>query len=184
MRPSSRNAILDAALRLAGHESGSIDITFEATAKEARVTKGGVQYHFHTRDELVLAVLERAAGRFHDAMLSLLDKPFDQTSPAERVRAYVLAIAAGCLSRADLAVYAEALTNPALAEPWEMLMTPWLNLDDVTDAGLRARLRAAHLAADGLWAADVTGIFSPTDDREALIAELLALTETPREVGR
>jgi hypothetical protein len=37
-------------------------------------------------------------------MLANLGKPFDQATPAERIRAYVAAVDAGRLTRADLAL--------------------------------------------------------------------------------
>ncbi|WP_020390768.1 TetR/AcrR family transcriptional regulator [Kribbella catacumbae] len=181
MRPSSKTAILDAAFRLAGRDDGAVEITFEATAREAGVTKGGVLYHFPTRQHLVLAVVEYVALRLEETMLAGLGKPFEQATPAERVRAYVGAVEAGRLTRADLAVYAESLANPALCVPWEKVLGPWLSLEDVTDPVERARLRTAHLAADGLWIADATGVFSPVADRAATIGQLLALTEVPQD---
>ncbi|TDO44723.1 TetR family transcriptional regulator [Kribbella sp. VKM Ac-2527] len=179
MRPSSRTAILDAAFRLAGNDDGAVEITFDATAKEAGVTKGGVLYHFRTRQELVLAVVEYAAQRLEEAMLARVGKPFEETTAAERVRAYVSVIAAGRLTRADLAVYTEGLADPAYCVPWEMTLHRWLSLDDVTDPAERARLRIAQLAADGLWSAEATDVFAPAKDRDAVIAQLIALTETP-----
>ena len=88
MRPSSRTAILDAAFRLAGRDEGSVEITFDATAREAGVTKGGVLYHFPTRDDLVIAVGEYVAQRVDEAMLAKLGKPFEEATAADRVRAY------------------------------------------------------------------------------------------------
>jgi len=154
-----------------------VEITFDATAREAGVTKGGVLYHFPTRDDLVIAVGEYVAQRLAEAMLAKLGKPFEEATPAERVRAYINVVAAGRLTRADLAIYAECLANPALADPWETTVGHWLNLDDVPDQAERARLRAAHFAADGLWIADATGVFAPTTtDRDAIVAQLLELT--------
>lgn len=179
MRPSSRTSILDAAFRLAGHEGGSIEITFEATAKEAGVAKGGVQYHFHTRDELLLAVMEYVSSRVEHAMLTRLGKSFEDATAAERIRAYIDVVAAGRLTRADLAIFAETLAAPALAAPWEAIMGRWLTLDDVTDDHLRARLTTARLAADGLWLADSTGLIAPAADRDTVLAHILLLTEVP-----
>lgn len=180
MRPSSRTAILDAAFRLAGRDEGAVEITFEATAKEAGVTKGGVLYHFPTRQDLVLAVVEYVALRVEETMLASLGKPFEQATPAERIRAYVGAVDAGRLTRADLAVYAEGIANPAFCVPWENILGRWLSLDDVKDPAERARLRTAHLAADGLWISEATGVFAPAADRAATIEQLLALTQAPQ----
>ncbi|WP_433165832.1 TetR/AcrR family transcriptional regulator [Kribbella sp. CA-247076] len=177
MRPSSKIAILDAAFRLAGRDEGSVEITFDATAREAGVTKGGVLYHFPTRDDLVIAVGEYVVHRVEEAMIAKLGKPLDQATAAERIRAYIEVVAAGRLTRADLAIYAECLANPALSGPWETTMSRWLTLDDVPDAAQRARLRAAHFAADGLWVAEATGVLAPARaDRARIVDQLLELT--------
>ena len=152
-----------------------MEITFDATAREAGVTKGGVLYHFPTRDDLVLGVADYVAQRLDDAMLELLGKPFDDATAAERIRAYIKVVATGQLTRAELAIFVECLANPAYNAPWERTLERWLNLNDVKDADERARLRAAHLAADGLWAADATGWFAPTADREQVVVQLLEL---------
>jgi AcrR family transcriptional regulator len=176
MRPSARFAILDAAFRLAGRDSGAAPITYEATAREAGITKGGVLYHFPTREDLVLAVTEYVARRCEAAMQELIEVPLTQASPVERIRAYVRVAAGDRLTRADLAVYAEALGDPVFGTPWDEILGPWLSVDEVTDPHQRARLRTARYAADGLWLAEAIGSHdAPTAaDR----AELLALIET------
>src|SRR6478735_4735034 len=139
MRPSSRTAILEAAFRLAGADDGALPITFEATAREAGVTKGGVQYHFRTREELVLAVAEYVADRSEEAMLERLGKSREAASASEKVAAYVGLVATGSITRADLAVYAESLADPAFAVPWNAFLERWFDLSDVADPAVRAR---------------------------------------------
>ena len=59
-RPSSRDKILDAAMTLVA-EGGVQQLTMEATAAAAGVTKAGVVYHFKTRDDLLAAVVDNMA---------------------------------------------------------------------------------------------------------------------------
>ncbi|WP_289241881.1 TetR/AcrR family transcriptional regulator [Delftia sp.] len=59
-RPSSRDKILDAATALVS-ERGVQQLTIEAAAAAAGVTKAGLIYHFKTRDELLVAVVESMA---------------------------------------------------------------------------------------------------------------------------
>ncbi|MDQ0892711.1 TetR/AcrR family transcriptional regulator [Agromyces ramosus] len=56
--PAAREAVLDAFERLiiADGERGA---TLEATAREAGVSKGGLLYHFASRDALIAGLLER-----------------------------------------------------------------------------------------------------------------------------
>ena len=60
-RPSSRDKILDAAITIVA-EAGVPQLTIEAAAAAAGVTKAGLIYHFKTRDELLAAVVEAMAN--------------------------------------------------------------------------------------------------------------------------
>lgn len=57
-RPSSRDKLLDAAASLVA-EHGVHNLTIEAVAATAGVTKAGLIYHFKTRDDLLSALVER-----------------------------------------------------------------------------------------------------------------------------
>ncbi|MTD12901.1 TetR family transcriptional regulator [Nakamurella sp. YIM 132087] len=178
MRPSSRTAILDAAFRLADHDDGALAVTFDAVAKEAGVTKGGVLYHFPTRNELIIAVTAYAAQRVVDAMAELLGAPLEQATPEHRIRAYITVVGRGRLTRADLAIFTESLSDPALAEPWESVLGPWISVDGIDDPVRRARLSTARLAADGLWMADATEVLLPhPDDRDRILDHIRSLTD-------
>lgn len=180
MRPSARSAILDAAFRLVGQDSGAAPITYESTAREAGLTKGGVLYHFPTREDLVLAVTEYVARRCVAAMEELAEVPLAEASATQRIRAYVQVAVGDRLTRADLAVYAEALADPALGAPWDRVLGPWLTVDDVQNPRQRARLRAARYAADGLWLSEaLESSDAPTGtDRTDLLLVIDALLET------
>ena len=57
-RPSSRDGMLAAAEAVVV-ESGATRLTLDAVAKKAGVSKGGVLYHFPTKDALLEAMIER-----------------------------------------------------------------------------------------------------------------------------
>jgi AcrR family transcriptional regulator len=56
--PSARDRILDAAERLI-RARGIGQLSVEAVAREAKVSKGGFFHHFASKDELLLAIMER-----------------------------------------------------------------------------------------------------------------------------
>ncbi|MRG58825.1 TetR family transcriptional regulator [Agromyces sp. CFH 90414] len=71
--PAARDAVLDAFERLIG-SSGERAATLEATAREAGVSKGGLLYHFGSRQALIAGLVERLhrlveedVERIHDA---------------------------------------------------------------------------------------------------------------------
>ncbi len=172
--------MLDAALRLLDREGGA-EISYDATAREAGLTKAGVMYHFATREDLVLGVVGQAARRWDAAMRAVAGAGPEALSATERVRAYVEVAVGGDVSTADVAVFADALYRPHHAGPWREVFAPWFDLDDCPDPDLRARLCAARLAADGLWLARATGLFAPGQDgqpeADAVVAHVRGLLE-------
>src|SRR6195952_5474601 len=176
MRPSNRAAIVEAAHRVAERQGGA-DISYETTATEAGLTKAGVLYHFPSREDLVLAVVEYVAHSWEAAMLEALGCPLDEATPARRIRAYVEVAAGDDVSRADFAIYADALCRPAHVGPWNEVFSRWFDLEGCS-ADERVRLTCARLAADGLWVAKATGTMPSADDEyDALGALLRSLSE-------
>jgi AcrR family transcriptional regulator len=182
VRQSSKTAILDAALAVVEVPDGA-DITLDAVARQAGLTKPGLMYHFPTREALLLAIVEHAATRTEGAMhdeLRAQGVTFETASPAQRIRAYATATATGHISRAEYAIFTEAAYRPSLTEPWTRRMAPWFALPDDLPAAERARLTLARLAADGLWGAVATGVFPPSPhDRDAVLTLLQDLMGTP-----
>lgn len=141
------------------------------------MSKPGLMYHFPNREALMLAIVDHAAARLEATMTQALGKALDEATPGERIRAYVETAAHGDASRAEWAAYVQAAYQPELAGPWADRMRPWFALPEGTDPHTRARLTAARLAADGLWAAEATGVFPPDlRDRDAVLAVLRTLT--------
>jgi AcrR family transcriptional regulator len=116
LRPSSRDRILDVAAQIASEE-GASQLTIDAVAKRAGISKGGVMYHFRSKDELLSALVDRvtqtaltrmseSAALFGDKACPMLDALIDEglrDDPAEQ------ALFGGLLG---------AVANkPALAEP-------------------------------------------------------------------
>ncbi|WP_127596038.1 TetR/AcrR family transcriptional regulator [Nitratireductor alexandrii] len=86
-RPRSidRDTVLDAAEALVTR-SGAGALSFDAVAKEAGVTKSGVQYCFGTRDNLIRSMVERWGRSFeHDVMA----RAGGDTSPRSVIRAHL-----------------------------------------------------------------------------------------------
>ena len=52
MRPSQRDQILNAAIRVV-ERTGVTGVTFDAVAAEAGITRGGLMYHFRSREALL-----------------------------------------------------------------------------------------------------------------------------------
>jgi AcrR family transcriptional regulator len=79
-RPSARQAILDAALALIA-EVGGNHLTLEAVAGRAGISKGGLLYHFPTKQALLVGLVEEAIAEAV-ALLDSADRQDGQSFPA------------------------------------------------------------------------------------------------------
>ena len=154
MRPNSRTQILQAAVRVT-ERHGITALTLEAAAEEAGLTKPGLMYHFHTRDDLLLAIQRHLTETWEVQLLTELGKPLEQSTVQERAAAYVRVNAHGSASKADLAFMVESATSSALAQVWNDLMARWVPQPSVPDP-VQLELFLARLAADGLWLFEAT----------------------------
>jgi AcrR family transcriptional regulator len=173
VRESQRPQILEAGLRVAARSEGAA-ITLDAVASEAGVTKPGLMYHFPNRDALMAALVDYAAGQLEGRMTGHLGKR--EPTVSERYRSYVKAAAGGQNMRAEWALWFHSAYRADRQEAWARHLDPWLAIPDGTPPAQRTRLLTARLAADGLWAAQASGVAAPGEaDRAAIVAHILGL---------
>lgn len=150
MRPSNRNKIIDAAIRVVLRE-GLTGVTFDSVAAEASVTRGGMMYHFPSRDALIQAIHEHLASLWETDLTKHAGKPAGETTADERLVAYAH-VSAQCVSRAELLFLLDSTTSPELTTPWQEVLERWAAPapEDINDTAALLRF-IARLAADGLW---------------------------------
>lgn len=150
MRQSNRTKILTAAVDVVTRD-GVTGVTFESVAAESGLTKGGLLYHFPTRDALLLGVHQHLAREWENTLAAAAGKPATETTPDERLAAYAR-VTARSVTRAELMLCLDASINPEYAKPWTDVIARWGQPADeaATDPAALARF-VAHLAADGLW---------------------------------
>ena len=149
-RPRSidRDRVLDIAERIV-REEGATALTFDAVCKAAGITKGGLQYCFGSKDDLISAIAERWVRSF-DAEVARHTPP-DATG-LDRVRGYVTASARlDEPSQTKMAgMLVSLLQSPEHMEKARGWYAEWLErLDPGSEAGRRAR--TAFLAAEGAF---------------------------------
>ena len=84
----TRSQILDAAEAVVMRE-GARNLTLDSVAAHAGISKGGLLYHFRSKEDLAAAMIERSIARFDNA---LADAAKDDAVPVGRfTRAYVRA---------------------------------------------------------------------------------------------
>lgn len=150
MRPSNRTTILDAAVRVVQRE-GVTAVTFDSVAVEAGLTRGGLMYHFGSREDLLQAIHEHLAQQWEAAMIAAVGKNPEDATPAERLAAYAR-VCIQSSTRAELVFLLDAATNTDQVAPWNAVLDRWAPpaTDAADDPAALARF-IARLAADGLW---------------------------------
>jgi AcrR family transcriptional regulator len=144
-----RRQIADALVRTAAarglHATGMREV-----AAEAGVSLRLVQYYFGTKEELLLAAMQRLAAQFGERGLARIRRTKEPGSPA-RPRDVIAAILTEALPADDerrtftivyTAYLALSLTDPALA------IGPLVKNSDVVIDVVAAQLRAAQAAGD------------------------------------
>lgn len=159
-----RERVLDAAERIVARE-GAAHLTLDAVAAEAGVSKGGMLYHFRSKDALLQGLVHRTLDRF-GSRVEDLQKDIPQEDPHRRGRARLSAAIEWEPAGPDLGitVIAAAAHNPDLLAPGKALLADTAKaMQDLEEDVPTARL--VWLAMHGLQFLDILGIspFSPDD---------------------
>jgi AcrR family transcriptional regulator len=178
MRQSNRTKILDAAAEVVQRD-GVTSVTLESVAAEAGLTKGGLMYHFRTRDALLLALHQHLAEHWEASMVAAAGKKAEDATVEERLAAYARANTQSA-TRADLLLLLEAATHPTYAMPWADVLARWTPpaAEAMDDPAALARF-VARLAADGLWMYEALAHESLPPEIRRLVAEHITNTLGP-----
>lgn len=151
MRTSKRDRILDAAVNVINRD-GVRAVTFESVAAEAKLTRGGLLYHFPSREALLRGIDEHLVQAWEASMETLLGKRADEASALERYQTFVR-VSAQSATRAELMFMLESADPDADERPWGPAVRRWAPLPPSAVADDPAALDnfVARLAADGLW---------------------------------
>ncbi|AQT04611.1 TetR/AcrR family transcriptional regulator [Acetobacter persici] len=84
-RTINRERVMECAEQLVQRD-GALALTLDAVAREAGITKGGLQYCFGSKDDLITALIDRWIAAFDTEVQT--HTPPDAT-PADKARAYV-----------------------------------------------------------------------------------------------
>ncbi|BAL87445.1 putative TetR-family transcriptional regulator [Actinoplanes missouriensis 431] len=174
----TRRVILESAgevIRTRGLNASLDDI-----ARHAGVSKGGLIYHFASKDELVLALARTLLARFRDHLAARLDPADD--APGRFTRAYIRALLAPIedevAARREMALTSQLSTVPAVAE-LVAADTAELNAELAADGLPADVLTLVTAAADGVSVAPMWGGPIATPEHRELEKRLIQLTRWP-----
>lgn len=126
-------------------------MTFDSVSQESGLSRGGIIYHFPSKTELLRAMYEHLADGWDRQLVSLLGKPYDESTAAERISAYVQA-AFTPSTRDDIALLAESSIDFDGASPAQRVIERWSPRPATIAPGdEQFNLFVARLIADGLW---------------------------------
>lgn len=169
--------ILDAAERIVSKRSAS-GLTLDAVATEAGLSKGGLTYHFPSKEALVTAIVQRLVDGFEARMAAARA---GDGEPGAWTRGLLAACHPDAEERAATdqvcaALLASVAGDPQLLEPMRARQPDWkraLSADGI-DPQVALIIR---LALDGLWFNALLGIpLLDEAEQRALIERLRAMT--------
>lgn len=156
----TRRRVVDAVIRLVTTR-GPDATTVRNVATEAGVSVGAVQYHYRTKEDLLLGAMDAVVARFRDRVGTLVS---GQADPRERILAFLTVIACAAPGdesedRENAIVWtvfaARACVDPRVRDAHS---TSWQEAESV----LLTLLRDAY-GADAVDADDAAGLLALTD---------------------
>lgn len=156
------------------NEEGVEKLTLEAVAQKAGISKGGLLYHFPTKDSLILGVIEQLSNHFLEGFNKRAND--DSRTEGKWTRSYIETsfFCASDVNNLYTALSAAHFTNPEMLQRLQQAYSEIQNKieNDELDP-VRATL--VRLAIDGLWFAEMFGLAPPKADlRQKVIEELKA----------
>jgi len=167
MKPDTKTRILEAASRVV-QKSGVAHMTLEEVAAEAKVSKGGLLYHFSSKEALIKGLVDEYIAQFDQ----FLDGHKKDTTPGSFTRAYLESAlffdAASCVG-----IVSAIANDTSLLAPLHKAYARWqFRLEhDGIDPTLATMVR---LVADGLWFSFLIG--TPALD-EVMVKRILEQLE-------
>ena len=152
-------------------EKGASQLTLEAVAKQANVSKGGLLYHYPNKSALLAAMVTYLNKSFEQAIETQIER---EESKITWLEAYVamsfdpnhsqLVESAGIL--------AAVANDPNLLEPLRERYKVWQA--KVEASGLDPNLATiVRLAADGLWFTELFNVSPLTDEKRSQVLDAL-----------
>ena len=163
---------------------GVLNLTMEAVAEEAGISKGGVFYHFASKQDLLLGMVQ--------ALVDITEKEVSATQAQDHgagswLRGFIRACLTnsaedlGPVGRLSVAFLTAAANDTTLLAPMNQRQPAWR--EAINTSGIDpVQAQIVRLAADGLWINDVMGVpVLDAAERAAVIERLEAMTRKDTE---
>ena len=168
---ATQTTILESAAKVV-LEQGVGALTLDAVALEAGVSKGGLLYHFPSKNKLIGGMIERLIAEFDSMLAEELSK-----SNGDWLPAYIRASFQSNpkLDSMGSALFAAVANDPELLEPLRAHYVKWQN--QVTANAPTPEIGViVRMAIDGLWVSDLLDFAPPSPTtRKKMLTALLKL---------
>lgn len=171
----TRSQILDAAQTVVMRD-GVRNLTLDAVAAHAGISKGGLLYHFRSKEDLAAAMIERSIAWFDDAMADAART--DAASPGRFTRAYVRAsLGMTPLTGERFDDFCSSITTALLSFPERLRPVQQQGertQGEIEKDGLDPVLATIiRLAVDGLWLSENFNLMRFDSQMKAKVTERL-----------
>lgn len=179
-RNSNKARIVAGALAVIAAD-GVAGLTFEAVAQQVGLSRGGVVYHFSTREALLEGIAGHLLDSWREQALDELGKPVEQASAGERIAAVARSVLNGAILPGELAFMLSGRPEAeGLSKAWDEFYDEWVG----DQASLTPVQQVALLAIDGFWSNAATGATSRNPDDERVLRLVVDLASGARpEIG-
>ena len=157
-------------------------LTLSAVAQHAGTSKGGLLYHFPSKDALLTGMVEQLAQDFETALQTEFDQDDAPGTPGQWLRAYIRAtLRFNKKSLALITCLSSVVTaSPELLKAAKSYEQQWqLKLKDSGIDLTKATI--IQLAVDGLWFSEVFHFATPDEALlDQVIETLINMTRKPK----
>lgn len=170
-KESRRVAILEAASSIVS-EKGIFNLTLEAVAKEAGISKGGLLYHFPSKEALVQGMVEHLAHNYRSKIAKNVDD--DPLDRGKWTRAFLNVTFNQGYPNKDMhaGLLAAKAVNPKLMLPLYQAYEEWqTNIENDGLDSIDATI--IRLATDGIWLAELLELYNIDDQKKKAVYKRL-----------
>lgn len=170
-RRSRKMDILHAASKIV-KEKGIFNLTLDAVALEAGLSKGGLLYHYPSKEELVQGMVEHLASNYREKIANKAEANAEEKG--RWIRAYLDVTFNQMYQNKDMhsGLLAAKAVNENLLDPIRALYSDWQ--DEISKDGLDpVKATIIRLAIDGVWLAELFDFYHiDTDMKEKIFKTL------------
>lgn len=173
---ATRDSLLDAAKRVM-QRVGAGNLTLDAVAKEARVSKGGLLYHFPSKQALLRGLVAKGIGHAEEELTEELGSNPERGQFTQCFLRQAMFGPSDCAQKppaeAVWSMIGAAANDPSLLEPVREMHAHWQRQleEDLGDKDLATVFR---LVAHGLFSTELFGFSVPDRAQRERILTLLS----------